>query len=135
MSGYNSRMSDKVRIDKWLWAARFFRTRALARDAIKGGKVQIEGVRVKPGRTLSAGDTLAVRKGDEEYLITVVDTGDRRLSASLAQEKYTEDPDARARREAVAEQRKLDWQARQDRQKRPDKRQRRQIVQFKGKDR
>ena len=45
-------MTDKVRIDKWLWAARFFRTRALARDAIKGGKVQIEGVRVKPGRTL-----------------------------------------------------------------------------------
>ena len=126
-------MSDNVRIDKWLWAARFFRTRALARDAIKGGKVQIEGVRVKPGRTLSVGDTLTVRKGDDEYVITVDDTGDRRLSATLAAEKYTEDPDARVRREAAADQRKLDWQARQDRQRRPDKRQRRQIVQFKGK--
>ena len=123
-------MADKVLIDKWLWAARFFRTRALARDAIKGGKVQIEGVRVKPGRTLSVGDTLTIRKGDDEYRVIVDDIGDRRLSAPLAAEKYTEDPDAKARREAAAEQRKLDWQARQDRQRRPDKRQRRQIVRF-----
>ena len=128
-------MSEKVRIDKWLWAARFFRTRALARDAIKGGKVQIEGVRVKPGRTLSVGDTLTVRKGEDEYIVTVDDTGDRRLSASLAAEKYTENPDAKARREAAAEQRKLDWQARKERQRRPDKRQRRQIVRFTGRDR
>jgi ribosome-associated heat shock protein Hsp15 len=126
-------MTDKVRIDKWLWAARFFRTRALARDAIKGGKVQIEGVRVKPGRTLSVGDTLTIRRGDDEFVVTVDDTGDRRLSPALAAEKYSEDPEARARREAAAEQRKLDWQARQDRQRRPDKRQRRQIVKFKGK--
>ena len=130
-----SRMTEKVRIDKWLWAARFYRTRALARDAIKGGKVQIEGVRVKPGRTLSAGDALTIRKGDDEYHVTVDDVGDRRLSASLAAEKYTEDPAARARREAAAEQRKLDWQARQERVRRPDKRQRRQIVKFKGRDR
>jgi ribosome-associated heat shock protein Hsp15 len=126
-------MTDKVRIDKWLWAARFFRTRALARDAIKGGKVQIEGVRVKPGRTLSVGDTLTIRRGDDEFVVTVDDTGDRRLSPALAAEKYSEDPAAKVRREAAAEQRKLDWQARQDRQRRPDKRQRRQIVKFKGK--
>jgi ribosome-associated heat shock protein Hsp15 len=126
-------MTDKVRIDKWLWAARFFRTRALARDAIKGGKVQIEGVRVKPGRTLSVGDTLTIRRGDDEFVVTVDDTGDRRLSPALAAEKYSEDPAAKVRREAAAEQSKLDWQARQDRQRRPDKRQRRQIVKFKGK--
>lgn len=126
-------MTDKVRIDKWLWAARFFRTRALARDAIKGGKVQIEGVRVKPGRTLSVGDSLTVRRGDDEYVITVEDIGDRRLSPALAAEKYSENPEAKTRREAAAEQRKLDWQARRDRQRRPDKRQRRQIVRFKGK--
>ena len=128
-------MSDKVRIDKWLWAARFFRTRALARDAIKGGKVQIEGVRVKPGRSLSVGDTLSVRRGEDEYVITVDDIGDRRLSATLAAKKYTEDPAAKARRESAAEQRKLDWQAKNDRVRRPDKRQRRQIVRFKGKGR
>jgi ribosome-associated heat shock protein Hsp15 len=123
-------MTDKVRIDKWLWAARFFRTRALARDAIKGGKVQIEGVRVKPGRTLSVGDSLTIRRGEEEYTITVEDTGERRLSASLAQEKYTENPESKSRREAAAEQRKLDYQARQDRVRRPDKRQRREIIRF-----
>ena len=123
-------MTDKVRIDKWLWAARFFRTRALARDAIKGGKVQIEGVRVKPGRTLSVGEELTIRRGEDEFIVTVEDTGDRRLSASLAAEKYTENPESRARREAAAEQRKLDHMAHQDRQRRPDKRQRRQIVKF-----
>jgi ribosome-associated heat shock protein Hsp15 len=128
-------MTDKVRIDKWLWAARFFRTRSLARDAIKGGKIQIEGVRVKPGRTLSVGDTLTVRRGEDEFVITVEDIGDRRLSPALAAEKYSEDPAVKARREAAAEQRKLDWQARQERVRRPDKRQRRLIVRFKGKSR
>ena len=123
-------MSDSVRVDKWLWAARFFKTRALAREAVKGGKVQIDGHRVKPGRSLKEGDRLAIRRGEEEYLVTVQDLGDRRVSATLAQEKFTEDPDSKARREAAAEQRKLDHKARADRQRRPDKRQRRQIIQF-----
>jgi ribosome-associated heat shock protein Hsp15 len=128
-------MTDKVRIDKWLWAARFFRTRSLARDAIKGGKVQLDGVRVKPGRTLEIGDRLTIRRGEEEFTVTVDDLGDRRLSAPLAREKYTEDADSVARREAAAAQRELDRQARADRQRRPDKRQRRQIVRFTRKDR
>jgi ribosome-associated heat shock protein Hsp15 len=123
-------MSEKVRIDKWLWAARFFKTRGLAREAVKGGKVELNGTRVKPGRTLSEGDQLTVRRGDDIYDITVRDLGDRRLSAALAQEKYQEDPASKARREAAAEQRKLDYHARADRQRRPDKRQRRQIVRF-----
>ncbi len=123
-------MSESVRVDKWLWAARFFKTRALAREAVKGGKVQLDGNRVKPGRTLKSGDWLSVRRGEDEYRITVTDLGDRRLSASLAQEKYREDPDSKARREAAAAQRKADYQARADRQRRPDKRQRRQIVRF-----
>ena len=128
-------MSDKVRIDKWLWAARFYRTRALAREAIKVGKVQLDGVRVKPGRTLSLGDRLTIRRGDEEYIVTVDDLGDRRLSASLAVEKYTEDPESAARREAAAEKRRLERQARQERLRRPDKRERRQIVRFTRRDR
>jgi ribosome-associated heat shock protein Hsp15 len=123
-------MTEKVRIDKWLWAARFFKTRSLAREAIKGGKVQIDGIRVKPGRTLSEGDRLTIRRGDDEYVITVTDLGDRRLSAQLAQQKYIEDPDSIARREAAAAQRKLHHQARTERPRRPDKRQRRQIVRF-----
>ena len=123
-------MSDSVRVDKWLWAARFYRTRALARDAIKGGKVQIEGSRAKPGRILKNGDYLHIRRGEDLYEIVVCDLDGKRVSASLAQEKYIEDPEAKTRREAAAEKRKLDHRARQDRQRRPDKRQRRQIVQF-----
>jgi len=123
-------VTDKVRIDKWLWAARFFKTRALARDAIKGGKVQIDGHRVKPGRTLAAGDRLTIRRGEEEFQVTVTDLDERRLSAALAQGKYVEDPASVARRESAAAQRELDRQARAERQGRPDKRQRRQIVKF-----
>lgn len=123
-------MTDKVRIDKWLWAARFYKTRALARDAIKGGKVQLNGTRVKPGKTLSLNDRLVIRKGEDDYHITVLDLGDRRLSAQLAQERYEEDPQSIARREAASEQRKQDHQARASRPRRPDKRQRRQIIRF-----
>jgi len=126
-------MTEKVRVDKWLWAARFFKTRGLARDAIKGGKVQIDGHRVKPGRTLSTGDTLTIRRDEDEYEITVTDLGDRRLSAALAQEKYIESPDSVARREAAAAQRKLKREAQSERERRPDKRQRRQIRRFTGK--
>jgi ribosome-associated heat shock protein Hsp15 len=123
-------VSDSVRVDKWLWAARFFKTRALAREAVKGGKVRIDGHRVKPGRSLKPGDCLSIRRGDEDYVVTVRDLGDRRVSATLAQEKFTEDPNSKARREAAAEQRKLEHQAKAQRQRRPDKRQRRQIIRF-----
>jgi ribosome-associated heat shock protein Hsp15 len=123
-------MSDTVRIDKWLWAARFFKTRSQARDAIKGGKVQLNGARVKPGKTLGLEDQLTIRRGDDEYVIIVKDLGDRRVSAALAAEKYGEDADGRARREALAEQRKAEQHARAERQRRPDKRQRREIVRF-----
>ena len=120
----------KPRIDKWLWAARFYKTRGLARDAIKGGKVQLNGTRVKPGKTLSLNDQLAIRKGEDDFLITVLDLGDRRVSAQLAQARYEEDMQSLARREAAIEQRKLDYRARAERPRRPDKRQRRQIIRF-----
>jgi len=71
-----------------------------------------------------------VRRGDDEIVLTVTDLGDRRLSAALAQEKYVEDPDSITRREAAAAQRKLDRQARAERPRRPDKRERRQIRRF-----
>ncbi|MGK2927153.1 MAG: RNA-binding S4 domain-containing protein [Lysobacterales bacterium] len=123
-------MNDNTRIDKWLWAARFFKTRGLAREAVKGGKVQIDGHRIKPGRTLVEGDRLTIQRGDEAIEITVTDLGDRRLSAALAQQKYVEDPNSVARREAAAEQRRLEKEARVERPRRPDKRQRREIVRF-----
>ena len=123
-------MTEKVRIDKWLWAARFYKTRALARDAIKGGKVQLNGTRVKPGKTLSLQDKLTIRKGEDDYEITVLNLGDRRVSAQLAAERFEENPESLARREAAIQKRKLDYQARADRPRRPDKRQRRQIIRF-----
>ncbi len=123
-------MTGKVRIDKWLWAARFYKTRALARDAIKGGKVQLNGTRVKPGKTLALQDQLVIRKGEDDFQITVLELGDRRVSAQLAQERYEEDAESKARREAAIEKRKLDYQARAGRPRRPDKRQRRQIIRF-----
>jgi len=127
-------VSESVRVDKWLWAARFFKTRAQARDAIKGGKVQVAGSRVKPGRVLKQGDVLTIKRGEDEYIINIMDLGGRRVSATLAQEKYLETAESRARREKAAELRKLDYQARSDRQRRPDKRQRRQIINFTKKD-
>lgn len=123
-------MSESVRIDKWLWAARFFKTRSLARDAVKGGKVQLNGAKVKPGRTVALDDQLIIRRGEDEYSITVKDIADRRVSATLASLKFEEDPDSLARRQAAAEQRKLEHQAKIDRPRRPDKRQRREIVRF-----
>lgn len=123
-------MTDSVRVDKWLWASRFFKTRGLAREAIRGGKVRIDGHRVKPARQLTIGSVLTIKRGDEEFVVTVLDLDDRRVAAPIAQQKYREDPKSLERREAAAEARRLEREARAERQRRPDKRQRRQIVRF-----
>ena len=123
-------MSGPVRADKWLYAARFFKTRSLAREAIQGGKVQLNDNRVKPGRSLRCGDRLRIRRGDDEFNVVVLELSSRRGSASIAQTFYSEDPDSRERREAMAEERRLQHQTRHQRERRPDKRQRRQIIQF-----
>lgn len=123
-------MTDGVRIDKWLWAARFFKTRGQAREAIQGGKVRLDGHRVKPGRQLSVDDVLSISRGEEEFVVRVLDLDDHRVSAPLAQHKYAEDPDSLRRREAAAQQRRAERQARAESRRRPDKRQRRQIVRF-----
>lgn len=123
-------MSDGVRVDKWLWAARFFKTRGQAREAIRGGKVRLDGRRVKPGRQLGLGDVLCITRGDDEFVVTVLDLDERRVSAPLAQQKYREDPASMARREAAAEARKLARTSHAERERRPDKRQRRQIIRF-----
>ena len=123
-------MTDSVRIDKWLWAARFFKTRGKARDAIVGGKVQLNGNRVKPGRTLQAGDTLRLQRGFDELTIDVVEASDRRGPAVEAQKLYREHPDSVARRQAVAAERAAQRAADAGRDRRPDKRQRRQIIRF-----
>jgi ribosome-associated heat shock protein Hsp15 len=92
-----------VRIDKWLWAARFFKTRSLATDAVAGGHVQVNGERVKPSRGVRPGDSLRIRNGLVEWTVTVRHTSEKRGPAAVARDLYEESPasvDARERRRA-----------------------------------
>ena len=128
-------MSEGVRIDKWLWAARFFKTRALAREMVAGGKVHLEGHRVKPGREVKAGDHLSITRGEEVFEITVNVASNRRGSASEAKQLFSEEEASVLRREHVAQQRRLENSTQAARPRRPDKRERRQIIGFiRGKD-
>ncbi|MEK9656238.1 MAG: S4 domain-containing protein, partial [Halieaceae bacterium] len=93
-------------VDKWLWAARFFKTRTLAKTAIEGGKVQIDGQRVKVSREIAPGDTLRIRQGWDERDIVVTAVSDQRRAAPIAQTLYEETPQSVARRARAAEARK-----------------------------
>ncbi len=96
--------SNRLRIDKWLWAARFFKTRSLASDAVECGKVLINDVRVKPAKTVTAGDRLDIRIGQIQFLVEVLALSDKRGSAPEAQKLYRETDESRQRREAFAAQ-------------------------------
>ena len=98
--------TDKVRIDKWLWAARFFRTRTLAKTAIEGGKVQLAGQRVKVSREIAPGDVLQIRQGWDERDVIVKAVSEQRRGAPIAQTLYEETAESIARRERAAEARK-----------------------------
>ena len=98
--------SEKIRIDKWLWAARFFKTRTLAKTAIESGKVQLAGQRVKVSREVAPGDILRIRQGWDEREVIVKGTSEQRRSAPIAQTLYEETSDSVARRERAAEARK-----------------------------
>jgi ribosome-associated heat shock protein Hsp15 len=126
-------MESSVRLDKWLWAARFFKTRSVAREAVSGGKVHLNGNRAKPGRTINIGDELRIQRGEEEFVITIVEPSTRRGPATVARTLYEESDESRIRREKLVEERKLERQQHATRERRPDKRQRRNIVRFKNK--
>ena len=121
----------RVRVDKWLWAARFFKTRALATEAIQGGKVHVNGARVKPARTLQLGDTLEIHKGTESFVVVVEGLAERRGSASVAQTLYRETEDSRQAREQQREQQRLLAAGLSQPAQRPDKKQRRQLRRLK----
>jgi len=125
-------MESSVRLDKWLWAARFFKTRSVARDAVSGGKVHLNGNRAKPGRTINIGDELRIQRGEEEFVITIVEPSTRRGPAAVARTLYEESDESRSRREKLAEERKLERQQHATRERRPDKRQRRRVIRFKS---
>ncbi|MFT4768050.1 MAG: ribosome-associated heat shock protein Hsp15 [Glaciecola sp.] len=121
---------EKLRVDKWLWAARFFKTRSLAKAAIEGGKVQLEGQRVKVSREICTGDELRVRQGWDERDIIVLALSDQRRGAAEAQALYLETEQSIARREQSAQARKLAGGMIGRPAKKPDKRARRQIHRF-----
>lgn len=99
--------ADSVRVDRWLWAARFFKTRGLAATAVAGGKVQVNGSRAKPAKQLHVGDSLRVRVGPYDWIVTVRAVTQRRGSARDAQLLYDESPEGRANRERLAEAHKI----------------------------
>lgn len=121
-------MTEGVRIDKWLWAARFFKTRSMAQNAVAGGKVHVDGQRVKPARDVTPGDRLTITKGQLEFEVTVEAVADKRGPAKQAEALYTETPASVQRREQVRVARKTRPPAPE---KRPDKRQRRRLQRLK----
>lgn len=94
--------AGSLRIDKWLWAARFFKTRGLAAEAIDAGRVSVNGERAKPAKAVKPGDVLAIRRPPYEHVVKVLGVSERRGPASEAQALYEETAESRARREAVA---------------------------------
>lgn len=123
-------MTDKLRIDKWLWAARFFKTRSLAKAAIEGGKVRLDGQRIKVSREISVGDRLRISQGWDERDVIVDGLSDQRRGAPEAQALYTETAESITRRDQTAQARKLAGGMTERTQGRPDKRARRQIHRF-----
>ena len=122
---------DKVRLDKWLWAARFFKTRALAKAAIEGGKVQHRGERCKPGKEPKIGDEYVIRSGFDERTVVVRALSVVRRGAPEAQLLYEETADSLARREQAAALRKAGALGVQTEGK-PNKKQRRQLLGLRG---
>lgn len=126
---------DKVRIDKWLWAARFFKTRSMAAQAVSGGKVHVNGARIKPARTVQPGDELRIKRGELEFVVIVLGVSDKRRPAREAQLLYEETEASVQQREEMREQKRLEAVNRMyGPVKRPDKRDRRQIRKFTRKD-
>jgi ribosome-associated heat shock protein Hsp15 len=121
-----------MRIDKWLWAARFYKTRSLASQAVDTGKVELNGARIKPAKEIRAGDRLDLRIGDYTWLLMVKELSDRRGPATQAALLYEEDSASRAKRLQMIADRKTLRHPAADAKGRPTKKQRRQIQRFIG---
>ena len=121
----------RIRLDKWLWCARFFKTRALATAAVAGGKVHVDGVRAKPSHTVRIGERLEITRGPERYEILVRGLAEKRGPASAAPKLYAETAASLATRARHAELRKLAALASPAPARRPDKKSRRLIHRFK----
>ena len=127
MSGVQDDARDSLRLDVWLWAARFFKTRSLAKQAIETGKVDVAGQRAKPSRTVRIGDTVRVTRGEELFEVDVRGLSDTRGPAPVAQALYFETEASRSQREAARAQRAAERAGYRAPEGRPDKRARRLI--------
>jgi len=107
MSHSGDSADDRVRLDKWLWAARFFKTRSAATEAVDGGKVEVNGERAKPAKPIKVGDEVRLRVGPYEHILVVRDLAERRGPASVAQGLYEETAASREARERLAAQLKM----------------------------
>ncbi len=116
-----------MRIDKWLWAARFYKTRSLAQQAVEGGKITLSGERIKPSKELKTGDALVIRIGASAWAIAVKQLSDKRGSATIARTLYEESAESQVRREQQSVLRKLNVEPAAERHGRPTKRERRQL--------
>jgi ribosome-associated heat shock protein Hsp15 len=124
--------ADRLRIDKWLWAARFFKTRSLAAQAVEGGRVRLNGARVKPAKDVKPGDELAIHIGELEWVIDVRALSVRRGPAEVARLLYEEREESRARRQAAIDARKALPEPAFGLRGRPTKRDRRMLKRLAG---
>ncbi len=123
---------DGVRIDKWLWAARFFKTRSISQKACELGRIQVNGVEAKPSRDVKLGDTLRIRNEGGEFVVEVLIVSDMRGQAAIAQTMYRETDASRDARARLAEEKKLMPQFEAYRDGKPSKRDRRDIGKLRG---
>ncbi|MBP2858553.1 ribosome-associated heat shock protein Hsp15 [Dickeya oryzae] len=125
---------NAVRLDKWLWAARFYKTRAMAREMIDGGKVHYNGQRSKPGKLVEVDAEITLRQGNDTRTVMVRTISDQRRPAAQAQALYEETPQSIEKREKLAQARKLNALSMPHPDRRPDKKERRDLIKFKYSD-
>ncbi|KNC90190.1 ribosome-associated heat shock protein Hsp15 [Trabulsiella odontotermitis] len=123
--------TEAVRLDKWLWAARFYKTRALAREMVDGGKVHYNGQRSKPGKVVELNAVLTLRQGNDERTVVIKGITEQRRPASEAVALYEETPESIEKREKMAQARKLNALTMPHPDRRPDKKERRDLMRFK----
>ena len=123
--------SEEVRLDKWLWAARFYKTRAIAREMIEGGKVHYNGQRSKPGKVVELNAELTLRQGNDERTVVVAGITAQRRPASEAQQLYRETDASIEKREKMAQARKMNALTMPHPDRRPDKKESRDLMKFK----
>ena len=131
----NDSPDEDLRLDKWLWAARFFKTRSLATEAVNGGKVELNGHRPKPSKAIKVGDQLRIRVGPFIHVITVRAVSDRRGPASAAALLFEESPESIAARERLREQHRLAPPVQYQEGGRPTKKDRRRLSEFEARQR